>query len=189
MRSTWMATNHRALGILCHGKCAGFVARCESGVRRCYGTTAEATIESCTGRAFALGAIVPEAADFGGVLSSDPAINPDFFSWNAAFLHYCDGASFGSNRRDPINVTKDGQPTQIWMRGRANFDALIDTLQSVHGMASATEIVLSGGSAGGLAVFYNLDHLADLVAPHKAPVSLTLSLCCAYSRGARDACA
>jgi hypothetical protein len=92
------------------------------------------------------------------------------------------------------------------MRGRANFDALIDTLQSVHGMASATEIVLSGGSAGGLAVFYNLDHLADsdLVAPHirltgfpdagyqartKAPVSLTLSLCCPYSRGARDACA
>jgi len=27
-------------------------------------------------------------------------------------------------------------------------------------MGAATDVILSGGSAGGLAVFYNLDHLA-----------------------------
>merc|ERR1711865_1073070 len=32
-----------------------------------------------------------------------------------------------------------------------------------HGMSKATELILSGGSAGGLAVFYNLDHLATMV--------------------------
>ena len=32
-------------------------------------------------------------------------------------------------------------------------------------MDKATEVILSGGSAGGLAVFYNLDHLADLLGP------------------------
>jgi hypothetical protein len=30
-------------------------------------------------------------------------------------------------------------------------------------MSNATEVILSGGSAGGLAVFYNLDHLADVL--------------------------
>ena len=30
----------------------------------------------------------------------------------------------------------------------------------------ATEVILSGGSAGGLAVFYNLDHLVTLLPPN-----------------------
>ena len=35
-------------------------------------------------------------------------------------------------------------------------------------MDKATDIILSGGSAGGLGVFYNLDHLATLL-PSLAP--------------------
>lgn len=70
----------------------------------------------------------------------------------------------GSSRTNPIPVsTKSGQPAQMWMRGRNNFDAVIGYLQSTLGMGNATEVILSGGSAGGLAVFYNLDHLATLL--------------------------
>lgn len=144
----------------------------------CYGETANDTIDSCAGR----GGFKPPMAtadgkiqqnedrtsqnmgDVGGILSADPTINPDFFTWNAVFIHYCDGASMGSDRTDPIVVeTKDGKPAQLWMRGRSNFNAVIHDLQTAMGMDTAKEIILSGGSAGGLAVFYNLDHLTTLV--------------------------
>lgn len=106
----------------------------------------------------------PAPADIGGVMAQDGAVNPDFYTWNKVFIHYCDGASFGSSREEPINVsTRDGAPAQMWMRGRNNFDAVISYLQSDVGMGNATEVILSGGSAGGLAVFYNLDHLATLL--------------------------
>ena len=53
----------------------------------------------------------------------------------------------------------------MWMRGRNNFDAIVADLRARSGMDQATEVILSGGSAGGLAVFYNLDHLADMLGP------------------------
>merc|ERR1712166_668007 len=56
-----------------------------------------------------------------------------------------------------------GTPAKLWMRGRNNFDGLVSYLQTDLGMGDATEVILSGGSAGGLAVFYNLDHLATLL--------------------------
>ena len=40
---------------------------------------------------------------------------------------------------------------------------MIYELQHTHGMSTPSEVILSGGSAGGLAVFYNLDHLATLL--------------------------
>lgn len=99
-------------------------------------------------------------------MSSSPEANPDFHTWNAIFIHYCDGASMGSSRTDPIAVKDHKNNTaQLWMRGRNNFNAVIDDLQSTQGMSKATEVILSGGSAGGLAVFYNLDHLVTLLPP------------------------
>jgi hypothetical protein len=109
----------------------------------------------------------PEAgADIGGVMSQDCSLNPDFCTWNKLFMHYCDGASFGGGRTDPIKIsTRAGKPAQMWLRGRNNFDAVISYFlsNSSLGMSKATEVILSGGSAGGLAVFYNLDHLATLL--------------------------
>jgi hypothetical protein len=179
----------------------------------CYGATDKATVASCARRGGFVPGVVgdPTAAsgarvnmstsDYGGVMGSSPETNPDFYTWNAIFIHYCDGASMGSSRTDPIAVKdKKGKPTQMWMRGRNNFNAAIDDLLSTQGMNKATEVILSGGdpcpphvthsaemcprsvsepawgdlaevlgivlrlgSAGGLAVFYNLDHLVTLL--------------------------
>jgi len=77
-----------------------------------------------------------------------------------------DGASFGGSRIEPIEIsTRAGKPAQMWMRGRNNFDAMISYFltNSTLGMSKATDVILSGGSAGGLAVFYNLDHVATLL--------------------------
>jgi len=146
----------------------------------CYGATANETLQSCADRG---GMIWPPKAkasannnnkkqqeyktdgDIGGIMSQNCTLNPHFCSWNKVFLHYCDGASFGGGRVEPIATTakKGGAPGQMWMRGRNNFNALISYLQTDLGMGDATEVILSGGSAGALAVFYNLDHLATLL--------------------------
>lgn len=130
----------------------------------CYGGTVSATIQSCAGRANrynrynTLGVSTTTSKDYGGILGFNATTNPDFHSWNAVFIHYCDGASFGSNNVHPVTTP---QGKQIWMRGRSNFDAVITDLLQHRDMADATDIILTGSSAGGLAVFYNVDHLAQ----------------------------
>lgn len=129
----------------------------------CYGATEEATIAACKGRARFHGEKEQdETPDYGGVMSSNSTTNPDFFNWNSAFLHYCDGTSFASSRSDPIeSLDADNNTALMYMRGRNIFDADINFLQTEQGMEFATEIILTGGSAGGLAVFFNIDHLAE----------------------------
>jgi hypothetical protein len=101
--------------------------------------------------------------DYGGFLSADPNINPTFYNWNMAFFMYCDGASFGSAASAPYNVSD----RSLWLRGRANFDALVEDLITNYGLGNTTNVtvILSGGSAGALAVYYNLDHFSAIVPP------------------------
>ena len=100
------------------------------------------------------------ASDKGGVMSFNSTINPDFYTYTMVFVHYCDGSSFSSYRPDPIKL-QGGE--DMWMRGKANLDAILDELSTLHGLASANEVVLSGGSAGGLAVYYHIDYVAAFV--------------------------
>eukprot|EP00040_Diaphanoeca_grandis_P017723 m.92926 g.92926 ORF g.92926 m.92926 type:complete len:430 (-) comp26585_c1_seq1:267-1556(-) len=139
----------------------------------CFGPTAESTIASCAGRAgfkpssdTQKESRLSDPADYGGILGENCTTNPDFCEWNFVFLHYKDGASFGSNRVDPIMVKNGKAEAKMWMRGRPSFNAIIAHLHSAYGMTEATEVILSGGSAGGLAVFYNLDHLGSLLGPN-----------------------
>ena len=160
----------------------------------CYGATQAATIASCAQRAGFLppdGDAPPLAdeappdraragtPDYGGVLSADCSINPTFCEWNHAFLHYRDGSSFGSNRPDPIDV-RFGNGTRgakMWLRGRPSFDAVIDDLRTRHGMDEGTEIILSGGSAGGLAVLsQELPHALARVMAHATRLNARLAL-------------
>lgn len=102
-----------------------------------------------------------------GILSSNSSENPDFHDWNLAFVGYCDGSSFSGNRDLPLHG--------LHYRGRANLDAVLDRLllprRSPHmSLADATEVLISGGSAGGLAVYLHADHIAARL-PSSASVS------------------
>lgn len=46
-------------------------------------------------------------------------------------------------------------------RGRANLDAVIDHLVAEEGLARAESVIWTGGSAGGLNVYLNADHVAS----------------------------
>jgi hypothetical protein len=97
--------------------------------------------------------------DVGGVMSMNATQNPLFAAWSKVLIKYCDGSSFSSRREGPVAVGSE----QIWYRGRPNLDAVISELLGDHGLGSAKEVFLSGTSAGGLAVYYNLDYVASLL--------------------------
>ena len=106
-------------------------------------------------------------ADAGGIMSASAAQNPHFFNWTKVFAKYCDGSSMSGARVGVSNAS--GMP--LHYRGRANLDAVLDTLALQGsggaragrggGTGAATEVVLTGGSAGGLAVILHLDHVAS----------------------------
>ena len=79
---------------------------------------------------------------------------------NCLRLPYLDGASFSGYRAAPWPVP--GSNETLHFRGIRNFDAALD-FAFAHGMAGATEFVLSGGSAGGLSTFLHVDRAAARV--------------------------
>lgn len=87
---------------------------------------------------------------------------------------YGDGASRSGFRADPWPVPSNRSFPGLYFRGAASLDAMLDYLLSI-GMSQATEIVFSGGSAGGLTSFLHLDHVAERMA-REAPKARVVGL-------------
>nr|XP_002736437.1 PREDICTED: uncharacterized protein LOC100372731 [Saccoglossus kowalevskii] len=100
---------------------------------------------------------------FEGFLSSCAKSNPDFHNWNVAYLAYCDGASFAGNQ--PVPTKYDGN--EIFFRGKRVLDLLLDYLMD-QGLRSADRVILSGVSAGGLAVYIHADYIRSKFPPQTA---------------------
>ncbi|XP_047065413.1 pectin acetylesterase 5-like [Lolium rigidum] len=86
-----------------------------------------------------------------GILDSDPELNPDFYNWNKVYVRYCDGASFSG---DTEARAQDG--STVYFRGLRIYEAVIDELME-KGLANATQALLTGCSAGGLATILHCD--------------------------------
>jgi hypothetical protein len=99
------------------------------------------------------------------VMSNDSARNPLFHDWTSVALRYCDGASRASDLAEPLVVNG----TQLFLRGfsilRATVDALLGASPGggAPSLAQATELVMGGGSAGGLGVTLHADYVAARV--------------------------
>ena len=94
-----------------------------------------------------------------GYTSLDPRQNPLMYNWNSVEIRYCDGASVSGDNPSPVLVGD----TTLHFRGRAILDAEIKSLLTDRGMDKATDVVVSGCSAGGLATFLHCDHWADAI--------------------------
>jgi len=101
----------------------------------------------------------PSMSIDGGYFSMDEGQNPLMHNWNAVLLRYCDGASVSGDKIAPTIV---GNST-LYFRGRAILDAEIEDLLSRRGMKEATDVVISGCSAGGLATFLHCDYWAKAI--------------------------
>ncbi|XP_042046382.1 pectin acetylesterase 5-like [Salvia splendens] len=96
---------------------------------------------------------------FLGILSHHPVQNPDFFNWNKVKVRYCDGSSFSSRPR-PDTEFQNG--TELFFRGQLIWDTLMDELLTI-GMSKARQAILTGCSAGGLAILIHCDDFRDLL--------------------------
>ncbi|KAL6533699.1 hypothetical protein OROHE_013532 [Orobanche hederae] len=93
---------------------------------------------------------------YDGLLTQNQTYNPDFYNWNRVSLIYCDGSSFFGDVEEP-----DTQ-TNVTYRGSRVFNAIMEDLLA-KGMNNADNVLLAGGSAGGLATILHCDGLRALV--------------------------
>jgi hypothetical protein len=92
---------------------------------------------------------------FGGPMSPNCEINPTFCDFNLIHIQYCDGASFSGNLKSPISVTNSS--AKLFFRGSQIRLAVIAHLVKRGLLSSATEVLLGGESAGGLATYLHAD--------------------------------
>ena len=97
-----------------------------------------------------------------GAMRRDTAANPQMHDWNHVLIKYCDGNSFTGANASATAVPdgKGGSKTLHW-RGSAVLDAAMDDLIGSRGLVFATDVVVGGGSAGGLAVLLHCDRWAE----------------------------
>ena len=96
-----------------------------------------------------------------GPLAADPEINPEFATFHRVHIQYCDGGAFSG---DHALNTSNGT---LYFRGRRILQATIETLRTTYGLGSVpgTEVLLTGCSAGGHAVYLNADYIRGLLPP------------------------
>lgn len=70
------------------------------------------------------------------------------------------GASFSGDVAMPVTV--GGVP--LYFRGRAILQSIIEELQTKHSLDQASEVLLTGASAGGLSTYLHADHVHAMVA-------------------------
>ena len=94
-------------------------------------------------------------------MDSDCSINPDFCNFNRVYMPYCDGNSFSGNCEDPVIET--GEP--LYFRGHRITASwrlpVLDHLTENHVLSQAEQVILTGCSAGGLAVYLHADFIDD----------------------------
>ncbi len=75
-------------------------------------------------------------------------------------MPYCDGASFSGTLLEPVRYNAT---LSLHFRGRFVLQAVFAALAARHGLTRATEVLLKGCSAGGMAVLLHADFVRGLV--------------------------
>lgn len=89
------------------------------------------------------------------------------YNWNKVFLGYCDGASFSGDVREPVTYSNT---SQLHFKGSYILEAVYSILLDNFNMSSASDVVVSGSSAGGLSVYLHLDHIAEKITSSAASI-------------------
>lgn len=90
----------------------------------------------------------------------DETVNPMFHNWNMVYIRYCDGTSFTGYSTHEFNKKK------LYFYGQVNRNETIRQLLTTDGMHEASEIVVTGCSSAGLAIYYGVDAIADIIHTH-----------------------
>ena len=94
-----------------------------------------------------------------GFFSSVKKDNPEFWNWNKILINYCDGSNHQGYSEKPINFNgKD-----LWFRGYNNTMGVFNYAKDHFGLFKASQIILSGVSAGSQAFYMWAPYLQNLI--------------------------
>lgn len=93
------------------------------------------------------------------VLDVNCTNNPNFCTWSTAYAPYCDGQSRAGNLQVPVLFNN----TRLNFRGYRNLEATINRLLTNYGLNTATHVLISGSSAGGLTSILHADYINSTV--------------------------
>ncbi|CAI5464148.1 unnamed protein product, partial [Closterium sp. Yama58-4] len=99
------------------------------------------------------------------MLSGDSSENPYFYSWNTVVVLYCDGGVFAGVKGKMLY--DHSQP--YYLSGRPILNSILGDLSN-KGLQRADSILLTGCSAGAIAVSMACDAMAQFHFPHMAKV-------------------
>eukprot|EP01084_Bolivina_argentea_P061931 113211_1 len=85
------------------------------------------------------------------------SINPLSYNWNTIMVRYCDGSSFMSNRESPIVYNG----IKLYFRGFRIMNAVLQYLTEQYGLDKASDVYITGGSAGGLTVWQAANYIRE----------------------------
>jgi hypothetical protein len=105
---------------------------------------------------------------FAGLMSPDPAQNPDFYDANVVQVSYCSsddwmGEKDGNGAMTSSQILASNNANNWFFDGHAIVQAIIQILQQNYGLNNASEVLLTGGSAGALGVFMNANYVSGLL--------------------------
>ena len=87
--------------------------------------------------------------------STNCKINPLTCTWNTVFIRYCDGSSFMSDSTQPMIYNN----SKLYFRGFPILNAILQYLTDEYNFGNATDVVVAGGSAGGLTVWQHANYI------------------------------
>jgi O-palmitoleoyl-L-serine hydrolase len=96
----------------------------------------------------------PATVDKDGILSDQASQNPDFYTWNRVQLPYCGGDLHSGTRM----TNTSGETWGLWFSGHNIISAMYDVLTAQAGMGAATDIIITGGSAGAVGSWLNTEY-------------------------------
>jgi hypothetical protein len=103
------------------------------------------------------------------LLLANETSNPLAWNWTRIYLPYLDGASQTGDLDAPVPVPFRGATRTVYYRGKRIHDATVAALLANEGLASATDVLYGGGSAGALAVYLHADVRARARSLSRAP--------------------
>lgn len=95
--------------------------------------------------------------DMQGLLTKSDVYNPDFYSYNQISVHYCSSDFWGGIGEQKVIDQRTQE--KMWFSGRKIIEALILDLKEKHNFSSASNVILSGSSAGGAGIVINADEI------------------------------
>ena len=103
-----------------------------------------------------------------GILSPDPAQNPDFYDANLVQIAYCSsdewmGEKQGNTAMTPAQIKQSMNVDNWYFDGHGVVQGVVQLLQKKYGLNNASDVLFAGGSAGASGVFMNADYVSGLL--------------------------